>query len=172
MQGGKIHARASFIPVAAHRLAFRIHTHLLSQLKHWKCLLMLCRSIAKKKKCCDEKSVVLVGPLVGDGSVVGGVGSDHSVRVHQLVTSHVGLTHFSQAEWRQREIDDIPGDRASNHSWSIKNNHRYKFRLDESPPLERTSPAGWGSTLSLLSSASPPWRPAPSPQTDLHTAHS
>ena len=54
--------------------------------------------------------------LVGDWSIVGGVGSDDSRGVHHVLTSQVGLTYFSQAEWRERgwelpQIHDIPDDR-------------------------------------------------------------
>lgn len=55
----------------------------------------------KRKGFGDELSVVVVQLLIGDGSVVGGVGGDDSIHVHHVLTSQVGLTHFSQAEWRQ-----------------------------------------------------------------------
>lgn len=55
------------------------------------------------KDSCHEQSVVVAWLLVGDWSVVGGVGGDDSVRIHHVLTSQVGLTHFLQAEWRQRE---------------------------------------------------------------------
>lgn len=41
--------------------------------------------------------------LVGDRSVVGRVGSDDSLSVHHVLASQIELTHFSQAEWRERK---------------------------------------------------------------------
>lgn len=38
--------------------------------------------------------------LVGDWSIVGGVGCNDSLRVHHFLTSQVGLAHFPQADWR------------------------------------------------------------------------
>ncbi len=46
---------------------------------------------------------VVVCPLIGDWSVVGGVGGDDSLSVHHVLTSQVGLAHFSQAEWKEGE---------------------------------------------------------------------
>lgn len=48
-----------------------------------------------------EEQLRTVQLLIGDWSVVGGVGGDDSVCVHHVLTSQVGLTHFSQAEWTE-----------------------------------------------------------------------
>lgn len=71
----------------------------------WKCfgLKEIIPKMTIMKDSCHEQSVVVAWLLVGDWSVVGGVGGDNSVRIHHVLTSQVGLTHFLQAEWRQRE---------------------------------------------------------------------
>lgn len=43
----------------------------------------------------------ILKPLIGDRSIVGGVGGDDAIRVHHVLTAQIGLTHFSQAEWRR-----------------------------------------------------------------------
>lgn len=61
-----------------------------------------CDNYNSKKDSCYKQSAVVIWCLVGDWSVVGGVGGDDSVRVHHVLTGQVGLTHLSQAEWRER----------------------------------------------------------------------
>lgn len=43
----------------------------------------------------------MVWLLIGDWSVVGGVGGDDSLCVHHVLATQVGLTHFSQAGERE-----------------------------------------------------------------------
>lgn len=42
--------------------------------------------------------------LEGDGSIVGGVGSNNACCVGHLITGNVNLTHLSQAGWQREEI--------------------------------------------------------------------
>lgn len=74
----------------------------------WKCfgLKDIIPTMTIMKDSYHEQSVVVAWLLVVDWSIVGGVGGDDSVRVHHVLTSQVGLTHFPQAEWRQREGGD------------------------------------------------------------------
>lgn len=45
----------------------------------------------------------MVQLLIGDWSVVGGVGGDDSAGVHHVLTGQVGLAHLPQAEWTESE---------------------------------------------------------------------
>jgi len=66
------------------------------------------RKTSAQKWICRWKGTVLLSSQVvvlllkGDWSVVGGVGGYDAARVHHVLTSHVGLTHFSQARTERR----------------------------------------------------------------------
>lgn len=52
----------------------------------------------------------MVWRLKDNWSIVSGVGSDDSIRVHHVFTSQVCLTHFSQAGWRKEQLG---------HDWTM-----------------------------------------------------